>query len=159
MGIYIVKSLHSEWIKIGHFKTTPVKPSVYYRYINRGFYSCICPIEIKNKVSFKDLELLYWFPNLDKSIESKLHRQLKLLFQHCGEWYKYENINNILQFIYNDYHGILNMPTIHEYNHAVKWCNELQPIHKKSCLKIQPIIVNSQITPTPFIENLDTTAS
>jgi hypothetical protein len=31
MGIYIVKSLHSEWIKIGHFKTTDVKPSVYYQ--------------------------------------------------------------------------------------------------------------------------------
>lgn len=48
---------------------------------------------------------------------------------------------------------------IHEYNHPVKWCNELQPINKKSCLKFQSIIVNSQITPTPFIENLDTTAS
>jgi hypothetical protein len=115
---------HSEWIKIGHFKTTDVKPSVYYRYINRdinrGFYSCICPIELNNKVSFKDLQLLYWFHNLDKSIESKLHRQLKLLF--------------ILQFIYNDYHGILNMPTIHDYNHPVKWCNDLQNLYTKNIL-------------------------
>jgi len=136
MGIYIIKSLHSEWIKIGHFKITNKRPSIYYRYINRGFYSCICPTEIKHKVSFNDLQLLYWFPNLDISIESKLHKHLKSLYQYCGEWYKYDNINHILQLIYNDYHGILIMPTIHDYDHAVKWCNELQNLHKSSSINI-----------------------
>lgn len=41
MGIYIVKYLHSEWIKIGHFKTTDVKPSVYYRYIDTSIVDFI----------------------------------------------------------------------------------------------------------------------
>ena len=48
----------------------------------------------------------------------------------------YDKINHILQLIYNDYHGILNMPTIHEYNHAVKWCNELQHLHKSSSINL-----------------------
>lgn len=73
---------------------------------------------------------------------------MKLLYQHCGEWYKYDTIHNILHFIYNDYHGILSMPTIHHYNHAVKWYNELQNIHKKIHLNHHPIILkNSQINP------------
>lgn len=65
MGIYIIKSLHSDWIKVGHHKITDKRPSVYYRFINRGFYSVICPTEIIDKVSFNDLELVYWFENLD----------------------------------------------------------------------------------------------
>ncbi len=30
MGIYIIKSLHSDWIKIGHHKVTDKRPAVYY---------------------------------------------------------------------------------------------------------------------------------
>ena len=43
MGIYIIKSLHSNWIKVGHHLITKRRPSVYYRYINRGFYSAVRP--------------------------------------------------------------------------------------------------------------------
>lgn len=125
MGIYIVKSLHSNWIKIGHHQITEKRPSVYYRYINRGFYSVICPDEIKDKVSFSDLELIYWFYNLSILDEEKLHKQLKILYEPIGEWYKYENLNDILNIIYNDYNGILQMPSISDYNDAKKWQNEL----------------------------------
>jgi hypothetical protein len=125
MGIYIIKSLHSNWIKVGHHKITDRRPSVYYRFINRGFYSVICPIEIKNKVSFNDLELICWFENLDIIDEKKLHHQLRLLYKYEGEWYKYENLNDIINIIYKDYNGILKMPTINEYNNALKWCKNL----------------------------------
>ena len=57
-------------------------------------------------------------------------------FINYHKWYKYDNINHILQLIYNDYHGILIMPTIHDYNHAVKWCNELQHLNKSSSINI-----------------------
>ena len=99
MGIYIIKSLHSNWIKIGHHKITDRRPSVYYRFINRGFYSIICPEEIKDRVSFNDLQLIYWYKNLDLSDEKKLHKQLRLLFDYEGEWYKYENINDIINIL------------------------------------------------------------
>ena len=126
MGIYIIKSLHSDWIKIGHHKITNRRPSVYYRFINRGYYSVICPIEIKDKVSFNDLELIYWFDNLDINDEKKIHKQLRTTYQYEGEWYKYEHINDITNIIYKDYNGILKMPTIDDYNDALKWANKLK---------------------------------
>ncbi len=131
MGIYIIKSLHSDWIKVGHHKITDKRPSVYYRFINRGFYSVICPTEIIDKVSFNDVELIYWFENLDIKDEHKLHKQLKLLYEHKGEWYKLDKINDILNIIYTNYNGILNMPSIDDYNNALDWCNKLQKNNKK----------------------------
>lgn len=128
MGIYIIKSLHSNWIKVGHHKVTEKRPSVYYRFIHRGFYSVVRPKEIKDRVSFNDLQLICWFKNLDIEDEEKLHEQLRILYEYKGEWYKDENIHNIMNIIYKDYNGILEMPTIDEYNDAVKWCDEL---HKK----------------------------
>jgi hypothetical protein len=125
MGIYIIKSLHSNWIKIGHHKITNRRPSVYYRFINRGFFSVICPTEIKDKVSFDDLELIYWFENLDINDEKKLHKQLRTTYQYEGEWYNYEDLNDITNIIYNDYNGILKTPTIDEYNDALEWRNNL----------------------------------
>lgn len=106
MGVYIIKSIHSEWIKIGHHKITARRPTVYHRYINRGFYSCICPEEIKDKVSFNDVKLLYWFPNLDINDERKIHDELNLIYEHCGEWYKDLQINEIVNIITSKYKGI-----------------------------------------------------
>jgi hypothetical protein len=126
MGVYIIKSIHSDWIKVGHHLITKRRPSVYYRYINRGFYSVIRPKEIKDKVSFNDLELIYWFPNLNILDETKLHKQLKLLYKYNGEWYKYENLDDIVNIIYKNYNGYLQMPSIDEFNNAVEWCNKLK---------------------------------
>ena len=125
MGIYIIKSLHSNWIKIGHHQITERRPSVYYRFINRGFYSVIRPKEIKDKVSFDDLQLIYWFKNLNILDEKKLHQQLIILFEYEGEWYKYDNLSDILNIINKDYNGILEMPSINEYNDALKWRDNL----------------------------------
>jgi hypothetical protein len=125
MGIYIIKSLHSNWIKVGHHLITEKRPSVYYRFINRGFYSVVRPNEIKDKVSFNDLQLLYWFKNLDITNEENLHKQLRLLYEYKGEWYKYENLNDIINIMYKDYNGYLQMPSIDELNDAMKWCDDL----------------------------------
>ena len=132
MGIYIIKSLHSNWIKVGHHLITEKRPSVYYRFINRGFYSVVRPKEIKDRVSFDDLELIYWFTNLNIEDEENLHKQLRLLYEHKGEWYKSENLNDILNIIYKNYNGYLQMPTIDELNYALKWRSEM---HAKRCLK------------------------
>jgi hypothetical protein len=125
MGIYIIQSLHSNWIKVGHHLITEKRPSVYYRFINRGFYSVVRPNEIKDKVSFNDLQLLYWFKNLDITDEENLHKQLRLLYEYKGEWYKHENLNDIINIIYKDYNGYLQMPSIDELNDALKWCDDL----------------------------------
>lgn len=99
MGIYVIKSKYSNWMKIGHHKVTERKPNAYFRYINRGFYSCSCPKEIEDKVSFDDLELIYWFPNLNIKIERELHLYLKnnkiLYLCNKGEWYNELNLDEI----------------------------------------------------------------
>lgn len=53
------------------------------------------------------------------------------MYEHKGEWYKYDKINDIVNIIYNDYNGILNMPTTDDYTTALNWCNELQQRSKK----------------------------
>ena len=136
MGIYIIKSLHSNWIKVGHHLITEKRPSVYYRFINRGFYSVVRPNEIKDKVSFNDLELIYWFKNLNIEDEEKLHTQLRLLYEYNGEWYKYENLNEILNIIYKDYNGYLQMPSIDELNDALKWRYNFRKNRRTKCKKI-----------------------
>ena len=125
MGIYIIKSLHSKWIKIGHHLITDKRPSVYYRFINRGFYSVFRPNEIKDRVSFNDLQLIYWFPNLCMSDERKLHKQLRLLYGYNGEWYNYDYCDEILNIIYKDYNGYLEMPTNEDLNDALIWKDKL----------------------------------
>lgn len=125
MGIYIIKSLYSDWFKLGHHKITKRRPNVYYRYINRRFYSCKCPEEIKNKVSFDDLQLIYWFNNLGLKEEQKIHLQLKQKFNNIGEWYKYNDLEKIINILENEYNCVNQIPTKEEYNEAKKWCNNL----------------------------------
>jgi hypothetical protein len=124
MGIYIIKSIHSDWIKVGHHKVTDRKPNVYFRYINRGFYSCICPNEISNKVGLDDLTLLYWFPSLDISIEKKIHKTLKKSETKIGEWYSYKIIDKILTIITQDFKGVCELPTANDLEIAKKWASK-----------------------------------
>lgn len=136
MGIYIVKSKHVDWIKIGHHKVTKSRPSVYYRYINRGFYSCECPEKIQNKVSFDDLELLNWFHNLDIDAEEELHNFLSNQFTHTGEWYLYENLEEIRKVIVDNFGGLCRMPCVEEYNDAIRWAKCLGNAKTKVLAKL-----------------------
>jgi hypothetical protein len=94
MGVYIFKSKHINAIKIGHYS----KNNAWSRVAHRGFYSCICPGEIKNTVGVDDLELLYWFPELTTKDEKILHNYLEP-YRICGEWFKYDAINDILKIV------------------------------------------------------------
>jgi hypothetical protein len=90
MGVYIFKSKHIDAIKIGHY----CKNNAWSRVAHRGFYSCICPSEIREFVSVGDLELLYWFPTLNSKDEKKLHKTLSD-FSICGEWFNSSALENI----------------------------------------------------------------
>ena len=79
MGVYIIKSKHANWFKVGHHKISASRPNVYYRYINRGFYSVRCPPELQNRVGFWDVELLYFFKNLNVYEERRIHRDLRAI--------------------------------------------------------------------------------
>lgn len=90
MGVYVFQSKHMPAIKIGHY----AKLNAWSRVAHRGFYSCICPDEIKDKVSVEDLELIYWFPYLTNKDEINFHNQLQE-YRICGEWFSIEALNEI----------------------------------------------------------------
>lgn len=71
MGIYIFRSKHAPYIKVGHYQGQ----NAWSRVAHRGFYSCVCPDSIKDKVSAEDVELLAWFPNLTKKEERMVKKK------------------------------------------------------------------------------------
>jgi hypothetical protein len=94
MGVYVFKSKHINVIKIGHY----CKNNAWSRIAHRGFYSCICPSEIREKVSVGDLELLYWFPTLKSKDEKKLHKSLHD-YNVCGEWFCSDALEKIPELV------------------------------------------------------------
>ena len=94
MGVYVYKSKHIDAIKVGHYS----KNNAWSRIAHRGFYSCRCPDEIKDKVSVEDLNLLCWYPKLTPKDEKKLHKDL-VEYKLCGEWFKSNAIDKILEII------------------------------------------------------------
>ena len=94
MGVYVYKSNHIDVIKVGHY----CKNNDWSRVAHRGFYSCKCPDEIKDKVSVGDLTLICWYPNLTPTDEKKLHKDL-IEYKVCGEWFKSNAIDKILEII------------------------------------------------------------
>lgn len=94
MGVYVYKSKHMDAIKIGHYsKTNP-----WGRVLNRGFYSCIRPTQIQNRVSAEDLEIMCWYPALKMTDEKKLHRDL-VEYRLCGEWFRSESLHKLFQIV------------------------------------------------------------
>lgn len=123
MGVYVIQSLHANWIKIGHHKISHRRPNVYYRYINRGFFSCICPKEIKDKVAFEDLKLLYWFPNLTTRHEKKIHKYLRESYRSTGEWFQDVHPETLRSLIIDEFEGVEEQVTEEDLIKAKEWCN------------------------------------
>lgn len=93
MGVYIFKSRHGPYIKVGHYKGG----NAYSRVAHRGFYSCVCPNEIKDRVSLDDLELIAWFPSLTTKEESAIKKRWRI--SRVGEWYPEELLEPIREFL------------------------------------------------------------
>jgi hypothetical protein len=94
MGIYIFESKHGPYIKIGHH----IGIDPYKRISSRGFYSCICPQDIKTKVSHEDLILRNWFPRLTNGDERLFHREMKWK-RICGEWYNSQDYSYFSEYL------------------------------------------------------------
>lgn len=155
MGVYIIKHKFSDWFKIGHHKITKTKLNVYFRFINRGFYACRCPDEIKNKVSFEDLDLLYWFPNLDIVKEIRIHNYLKKIYEHYGEWYINADIDIVVKIITNVFNGVIGTVTDDDLMKAKQWRDNLckmRQINNLSELKINQNINSNNINSNHFIK-------
>jgi hypothetical protein len=97
MGVYVYKSKHADLIKVGHYSKT----NAWSRIAHRGFYSCITPVEIINKTSVDDLDLIYWFPSLTPRDEKKIHKELKI-FRVCGEWFRSTAVVRIPEIVFEE---------------------------------------------------------
>jgi hypothetical protein len=97
MGVYVYKSLHMDAIKIGHY----AKQNAWSRIARRGFYSCIRPNEIEQRVSVNDVELLYWFPHLTAKDEKKMHKMFSS-YSLCGEWFSSTALDEISKLPYEN---------------------------------------------------------
>lgn len=96
MGIYIFSSKHGPFIKVGHYKGQ----NAWSRIAHRGFYSCVCPMEIRNRVSVEDLELVAWFPNLTKKNESMIKKKFNDdRIYGKSEWFPQFRLQDIRSFI------------------------------------------------------------
>lgn len=114
MGVYIVQhKIYPLWIKVGHHKITQKRPNVYFRFVRRGFHSCICPPEIQDCCDFEHIQLLSFYPNLSTKDEKKIHSYLENI-QHrlrCGEWFENCDLDLLSHFIFTHLNGILDMPS------------------------------------------------
>ena len=73
MGVYIFRSIHGPYIKVGHYSGK----NVYSRIAHRGFHSCVCPRELMDRVNLEDMELMAWFPQLTKKEEREVKKRWK----------------------------------------------------------------------------------
>ncbi len=94
MGVYVYKSNYIDAIKVGHY----CKSNAWSRIAHRGFYSCRCPDEIKDRVGVNDLTLLCWYPKLTSKDEKRLHKDL-INYSLCGEWFRSDAVDKILEII------------------------------------------------------------
>lgn len=93
MGVYVFRSIHAPYIKVGHY----CGKNAFSRIAHRGFSSCVCPREIRDRVSMDDMELVAWFPNQTRKTEQAIKKQWK---QHrIGEWLPADQLDPLLDFL------------------------------------------------------------
>ena len=96
MGVYIYRSFHAPYIKVGHY----AGKNAFSRIAHRGFTSCVCPREIRDCVSMNDMELIAWYPYLTKKIERKVKTQWKASrIYGKSEWFPAGKLGEIQTFL------------------------------------------------------------
>jgi hypothetical protein len=93
MGVYVFRCRHGPWVKVGHHRVTPRRPNAYYRVAGRGFHSVVHPPELAVHLNMSDLDLVAWYPELDRRAETRVHRA----FARCGEFHPDTELDAILR--------------------------------------------------------------
>jgi hypothetical protein len=96
MGVYVFRSFHAPYIKVGHYSGK----NAFSRIAHRGFGSCVCPNEIKGRVAMDDVELMAWFPRQT----TKTEQQIKKKWKHSriygkSEWFPLDKMNEIIEYL------------------------------------------------------------
>ena len=96
MGVYVFRSKHEPYIKVGHY----CGQNVWSRIAHRGFSSCVCPSSLVGRVTLEDVELVAWFPSLSKKQESAVKKRWKeVRVYQKSEWFPSSCESDIVQFL------------------------------------------------------------
>ena len=96
MGVYVFRSFHAPYIKVGHYSGK----NAFSRIAHRGFSSCVCPREIQDKVSMNDMELIAWFPKQTRKIEQQIKKQWKQdRIYGKSEWLPAKKLDEVLEYL------------------------------------------------------------
>lgn len=102
MGVYVFRSIHAPYIKIGHYSGE----NAFSRIAHRGFRSCVCPNEIKDKTSINDMELVGWFPKQNKKTENMIKKKWKKhRIYGKSEWMPLNKMDEIILYLENIEHN------------------------------------------------------
>lgn len=96
MGVYVFRSLHGPFLKLGSYRGS----NAWSRVAHRGFRSCLCPKAIEGRTSVEDIELVAWFPALGMLDERRLHRHAKTQgWSARGEWLHETCLSKVLRLL------------------------------------------------------------
>ena len=118
MGVYIIKSKFSNWYKIGHCKSS----NVYNRFMAGQFNYCKYPDELKGKVGFKDLSVVFWYNNLNIEVERDIHKVLRGIYRNHGEWYYNINLSDVEELVRVQFGGQLSKLNDGDKKEAMHCC-------------------------------------
>lgn len=97
MGVYVFRSVHAPYVKVGHHLVTTRRPNAYYRIAGRGFESIIHPDELHGRTYIPDLVLVGWYPQLTRTVEAEVHRHFSV--GRVGEFHRLEDLDEILAWL------------------------------------------------------------
>lgn len=95
MGVYVFRSRHIPAVKIGSHGGK----NAWGRLRGNGFKSLLKPAELENRVNICDLELLYWFPQMDNMEEFAIHTKFEK-YRIIGEWFTAEVVDLISELVF-----------------------------------------------------------
>ena len=116
MGVYIIKSKFTNWYKIGYSK------NVYNRCVAGQFNYCKYPDELKGRLGFKDLSIVFWYNNLNLAVEGAIHKVLRGVYRNCGEWYYNINLSDVEELIRVQFGGLISKLNDEDRKEAMHCC-------------------------------------
>ena len=94
MGVYVFRSRHFPAVKIG----SHAGKNAWGRLSGQGFKYLLKPVELENRVDVCDLELLFWFPEMDIMEEIALHNKFEK-YRIISEWFTPEVVDLISELV------------------------------------------------------------
>lgn len=120
MGVYVFRSRHEEWVKVGHHKATRARPNAFYRIAGRGFQSVVHPPCLEGRLYVSDLELVAWYPNLERKDETFVHRSCDKE-RRVGEFHPSDQVPHILRVCEEELGGKRKEVSSQSRKKAIRW--------------------------------------